>query len=243
MVVEMLQSGIIEQVKEESSDLVINPVNIIKCNDKFRFLIHFKLNYMYQYKDLKLSSIVKFADDLIGVEDVVKFDLKWAFFQIPIVEQDRNLLGFTFDNCKFKFKVLPFGVAFGTLICHELIRLLVNHISSSNGNLFGVNYVDDIVYHNKMCGNQKIEDKFSDLANQIGLVLNMDKMHKGRTFEFTGLIIDLEHQVIRLRLKTREQVKNLALKFLNHGATYSEMESFRGILEFCLRIAPDARVK
>ena len=76
------------------------PVINLKSLNKFVYTEHFKIEGIHILRDL-----------LRAGDWMTKVDLKDAYFMVPIHEEDRAFLKFSFKEKVYQFKCLPFGLA------------------------------------------------------------------------------------------------------------------------------------
>ncbi|CAI6371236.1 unnamed protein product [Macrosiphum euphorbiae] len=99
-------------------------------------------------------------------------DLRSAYYQIPIHEDERQYTAFEAGGRLYQFRKIPFGVTNGVACFQRVIDTII-----SQENLDGVYaYLDDIT----ICGNNQTEhdlnlNKFLTIIKKYGLILNEDK--------------------------------------------------------------------
>ena len=75
------------------------PVINLKSLNKFVYTEHFNIEGIHILRDL-----------LRAGDWMTKVDLKDAYFMVPIHEEDRAFLKFSFKERIYQFKCLPFGL-------------------------------------------------------------------------------------------------------------------------------------
>jgi hypothetical protein len=99
-------------------------------------------------------------------------DLKSAYHQIPIPEEDMHYTAFEADGGLWQFRRIPFGVTNG-VACFQRV---IDRIIEEEGLTGTFAYLDDVT----ICGNDQNEhdenlQKFLDTAKRYSLILNNDK--------------------------------------------------------------------
>ena len=89
------------------------PVINLKCLNKFVYREHFKMEGIHILRDL-----------LRAGDWMTKVDLKDAYFMVPIYEDDRAFLKFSFKERMYQFRCLPFGLACAPWVFTKVLKPL-----------------------------------------------------------------------------------------------------------------------
>ncbi|GBN21322.1 Transposon Tf2-9 polyprotein, partial [Araneus ventricosus] len=143
----LLEAGIIEQ----SSSSYCFPVIFIKKkqnpNDnnsepKFRMVVDYRLlNSITETFKICLPKISEIIKSIAGRKIYCVLDLKSAFFQIKLRDEDKRKLAFCTEMGNFQPTRLPFGSKNSTSYFHTLISKCLNGITGKNVQFF----LDDII--------------------------------------------------------------------------------------------------
>lgn len=186
---EMLEDGI----AVPSRSPFASPVTLVSKSDgSYRFCIDYRaLNAITKRDSYPLPN----QDDLLaafsGFQYFAKLDLKSGYWQIPMVESDREKTAFVTQEGLFEFTVMPFGLcnapaAFQRAM-NESLAGLINRICFC--------YIDDLIIGGhtveELTGN--LQAVFQRLLREEGLALNLKKCRLGFTrLPFLGHIISAE---------------------------------------------------
>jgi len=108
------------------------PVINLKNINKFVCTEHFKMEGIHILRDL-----------LKAGDWMTKVDLKDAYFMIPIHEEDRAFLKFSFKQNTYQFRCLPFGLACVPWIFTKILKPLTAQLPQLGMRM--IVYIDDIL--------------------------------------------------------------------------------------------------
>ena len=105
-----------------------------------------------------------------------KIDLKSAYYQVPLRENEKHFTAFEAEGQLFQFTRVPFGLTNSVAVFQRVI----NSIISDNGLEATFAYLDDVI----ICGDNKEDhdrnlQRFKDVALISNLTLNIDKCQYG----------------------------------------------------------------
>ena len=136
---DMLNNRIITRSKSNfNSPLIIVP----KPGGEIRPCVDYrKLNSVTERITYPIPRISELLNSLGNTNYITSLDLAAAFHQIPIKAEDRHKTAFTFNNSKYQFERIPFGLTsapgFFSRIINEVLSEVLGH-----GTLV---YLDDII--------------------------------------------------------------------------------------------------
>ncbi|GBM35895.1 Transposon Tf2-6 polyprotein [Araneus ventricosus] len=189
----LLEAGIIEQ----SSSSYCFPVIFIKKkqnpNDsnsepKFRMVVDYRLlNSITETFKICLPKISEIIKNIAGRKIYCVLDLKSAFFQIKLRDEDKRKLAFCTEMGNFQPTRLPFGSKNSTSYFHTLISKCLNGITGKNVQFF----LDDIIIAaDSLCELKVTLQAVFDRLTKFNLTLDPAKLQLCKP-EITYLGFDL----------------------------------------------------
>ncbi|GBO06387.1 Transposon Tf2-6 polyprotein [Araneus ventricosus] len=189
----LLEAGIIEP----SSSSYCFPVIFIKKkqnpNDsnsepKFRMVVDYRLlNSITETFKICLPKISEIIKSIAGRKIYCVLDLKSAFFQIKLRDEDKRKLAFCTEMGNFQPTRLPFGSKNSTSYFHTLISKCLNGITGKNVQFF----LDDIIIAaNSLCELKVTLQTVFDRLIKFNLTLDPAKLQLCKP-EITYLGFDL----------------------------------------------------
>lgn len=141
-------------------------------------------------------------------------DLKEAYLLVPISEQDRKLLRFSFQETLYEFTAMPYGLSVAPRTFTKLMKEVMTSLRSQG--YTSVIYLDDI-----LCIGRNYEECLQNVNETIrllqclGFVINFEKSHLNpeKTCRFLGFIYDSSNMTISLPHEKRDNIANLFKKF------------------------------
>ena len=164
------------------------PVINLKALNKFVHTEHFKMEGIHILKDL-----------LRAGDWMAKVDLKDAYFMIPIHEEDRAFLKFSFKEHTYQFQCLPFGLACAPWVFTKILKPVAALLRQLGVRL--IVYIDDILI--------LAESKEAARDHAIGLVYLLEnlgfavsrakcQLEPTQTIEFLGFLVNSLKQELSL---------------------------------------------
>ncbi|GBM11076.1 Transposon Tf2-9 polyprotein [Araneus ventricosus] len=189
----LLEAGIIEP----SSSSYCFPVIFIKKkqnpNDsnsepKFRMVVDYRLlNSITETYKICLPKISEIIKNIAGRKIYCVLDLKSAFFQIKLRDEDKRKLAFCTEMGNFQPTRLPFGSKNSTSYFHTLISKCLNGITGKNVQFF----LDDIIIAaDSLCELKVTLQAVFDRLTKFNLTLDPAKLQLCKP-EITYLGFDL----------------------------------------------------
>ncbi|GBL97205.1 Transposon Tf2-6 polyprotein [Araneus ventricosus] len=189
----LLEAGIIEP----SSSSYCFPVIFIKKkqnpNDsnsepKFRMVVDYRLlNSITETFKICLPKISEIIKNIAGRKIYCVLDLKSAFFQIKLRDEDKRKLAFCTEMGNFQPTRLPFGSKNSTSYFHTLISKCLNGITGKNVQFF----LDDIIIAaDSLCELKVTLQAVFDRLTKFNLTLDPSKLQLCKP-EITYLGFDL----------------------------------------------------
>ena len=164
---------------------------LVTSNGNRRRMVIDYSSTIYRFTHLNaypLSNIADLVSEVAQYKIFSKIDLRSAYYQVPIREEDKAFTAFEADGQLFQYCRLPFGL---TNAVAAFQRVMTNFIKVNS--LRGVFcYLDDII----ICGKSLIEhddnlNLFCKAATKVGFTLNQDKCdYRKKDINFLGYNIN-----------------------------------------------------
>ena len=173
-----------------------------------------------------------------------KLDIKSAFRQIPVREDDHPLLGIFWQGSYYYERVLPFGLRSSPAIFDSVASAIewIIRQQFSVSQLF--HYLDDFL--NVTTGLVVATQQLAILLRAfmyLGVPLAPSKVEgPSRTLTFLGIILDCERLEARLPAEKLIEIQSLLTNTLNRRKiSQRELESLLGKLSFAARVVTPGR--
>ena len=166
-----LNEGIITPVTEEVR--WASPIHAVPKQDgSWRVCGDFKLlNSLTSFDKYPLPNLRNFNSKMAGCKLFSKIDLKRAYHQIPIVEEDQIKTTINTTLGLFKFLRIPFGLKNAGAVFQRNIDLILRPLSA-----FVFIYMDDVVVFSRTCDDhlKHLQKLFQVLSNH-NILVNKEK--------------------------------------------------------------------
>ncbi|XP_046748852.1 uncharacterized protein K02A2.6-like [Diprion similis] len=174
---ELLENDIIERV--EGPTPWVSPVQLVPKKGKgWRMCVDMRrANEAIERERYPIPTVDEVLQDLNGSQYFSKLDIKWAYHQIELHEDSRQITTFCTSMGLFRYKRLMFGISCAPEMYH---RILTQVLQGCEG---VVSYFDDIVVHGK--SKQEHDEKLRKTLQVLidkGLTLNSSK-YSSRTLQ------------------------------------------------------------
>ncbi|XP_046746420.1 uncharacterized protein K02A2.6-like [Diprion similis] len=228
LVNELLELDIIERV--EGPTPWVSPTQLVpKTKTKWRLCIDMRrANEAIERERFPIRTIEETLQSLNGSKIYSKLDIKWAYHQIELSEESREITTFCTSDGLFRYKRLMFGVNCAPEMYQ---RVIMQTLQGCKG---VVNYLDDIVVHGQT---QEEHDgnlrKVLQILEEKGLTLNGEKCQFScREIKFLG------HHISEKGIRPTENSIEAVLEFRT-PENAEEVRSFLGLINFSSRFIPD----
>ena len=141
---DMLASGAIEKCSVKPK--CVSPIKCVpkKGRRKLRIITDLrKLNQFIDTPSFKYEDINMVTEQIQYMDKLVSVDLKNGFQHILVDPKDRDLLGFKWQGCYYRYRVLPFGLSCSPYYFCKILRPVANYLRSRG--LRVCFYMDDIL--------------------------------------------------------------------------------------------------
>ena len=130
------------------------------------------------------------------------------------------------------------GISSAPFICQKLITVALDYLRLAHGqNLFL--WIDDILNTNE---EGEIEENLLPLLEELGIYVSWDKFKMGETIDYTGYLIDLKNQTIKIGAKAIRKLTARIDEF-EKDQGFTQLESLVGSLEFAASASNTGRTK
>jgi hypothetical protein len=170
--------------------------------------------------------------ELIAPNDVMaSIDLSEAFFSIPVHESSKKFLCFQFNNLRYVFNVLPFGLTSSPRIFSKVLKPVIMLLRSQGIKISF--YLDDIfLCASSSCLLQLHVKETLNLLISLGFFPNYQKsqltpsrslLHLGYTWDSAAMTISLPEDKIC-------KSQSFAKRLVSYPSTLREASSFLGLV-------------
>lgn len=203
-------TGAISKVKKSQKQF-LSPVFLVdKPNGKSRFILNLKkLNKFINPPHFKLEDIRTVANLIHKDFYLASFDLKDAYFTVPIHKESKKFLRFSFNNDIWEFNCLPFGLCVAPYVFTKIMRPVIAHLRSEGVQC--VAYLDDILIlapSRETCGRHV--SLTLNMLLSLGFIVNFEKSNliPSKRCKFLGFIVDSSSLHLELPLEKKEKILN-----------------------------------
>lgn len=216
--------------KAEGPTPWVSPIVVVpKTNGDLRICVDMRrANEAIERERHPIPTVDEVIHDLNQSTVFSKLDLKWAFHQIELDEESREITTFVTHRGLYRYKRLMFGVSCAPEMYQRIIQQAL-HGCKGVRNIF-----DDIVVHGstKEEHDENLEGLLIRLREK-GLTLNREKckFHLDQ-LEFMGHLLSSKGI-------SPHSGKVEAVKDARQPESASEVRSFLGLVNFCARFIPN----
>lgn len=228
----LIEKQAISKPATNSSLLLSRIFTVKKANGEDRLIIDLsKLNTQIVHVTFQMESYTKINNLLEKDDYMTSIDLCDAFFSVPIHPDHRKFLAFEFNNNKYVFNVLPFGLTSSPRIFSKVLKPVIIFLRSQGIRISF--YLDDIflcsssysesVYNTRLCLNLLESLGFNPNYKKSFLTPSHSMQHLGYLWDSKSMSISIPPEKI---IKTKE----IASLLLSKTPTLRELASFLGRL-------------
>ena len=205
----LLQKGAITPVKSVQGQFVSQIFVVPKKDGKFRPVVNLKaLNRFMKRLHFKMEGVHLLKDLLQKGDWMVTIDLKDAYLSVPVAQEHRFFLRFTWGCQLFQFQCLPFGLSTAPRVFTKIMKPVIALLRQQGIRV--IIFLDDMLLMA-----QKREDLLAitqeviTLLHLLGFIINWDKssLTPSQQIHFLGFMID---SVLMTMSLPKEKVKNIA---------------------------------
>lgn len=227
----LLISGAISIVSPDPTQVLSRVFTVKKSNGDDRMIIDLsKINTQINKVKFKMETYEKIVDIISPNDYMASIDLCDAFLSIPIHAHSKKYLSFQFNDIRYQFNVLPFGLTSSPRIFSKILKAAIISLRSQGINILF--YLDDIF----ICASDR--DKLVShvntavkLLSSLGFYPNFSKSNLSPTRQLTHLgfswnTVDMTLSIPRGK---HEKIVSCANHLLSNRVTLRKLASFIGL--------------
>jgi hypothetical protein len=240
----MLTKGSIEMVNFHPSEFVSSIFLVPKKYGQLRPIINLKpLNQFVKKIHFKMETVESVFPMLRQGDYMGSIDLKDAYFSVPIARDHRKFLRFIWENQRYQFTCLPFGLSSSPRVFTKVLRPVVAALRHQGIRM--VIYLDDLLV---MASSKNECSKHLMMAvkllQSLGFVINKEKslLIPTQQIEFLGYVLSSTSMQVRISHQKCATIVQKCKDVL-HRSTLSirEVASIVGLLKSVIHaIMPSA---
>lgn len=227
-----LSTGAISEIQPHNDHVLSRVFTVKKSNGEDRMIIDLSLiNTQINKVSFKMETYENILDILQPLDYMASIDLSDAFFSVPLHNESKKYVVFEFENKRYSFNVLPFGMTSSPRIFSKVLRVAIIHLRSLGIKI--LSYLDDIF----LCASDSISLKSNitttlNLLTSLGFYPNFSKSsltpshclcHLGFVWNTCSMTLSVPEEKI-------SKAKNLASRLLNSSPSLRDISSFIGLV-------------
>lgn len=222
-----LEKGIIELIDEDLKIQFITNIFLREKSDgSFRTILNLKeLNSYVQKTHFKMDTLKTSLKLITHNCFFAKVDLKDAFFSVPVSEDSKRFLRFSFYNTLYEFQCMPQGYSDAPRVFTKITKPLIARLRSLG--FINSIYIDDIllISDNKTDLEENISHTLS-IFDRAGFTINTDKsvLVESQTIEFLGFFIDSVELNVKPTVLKSKKVRALCIRYLEENTKFTIRE-------------------
>lgn len=227
-----LRSGAISKIPKSNDQYVSRVFTVKKSNNDDRMIIDLSLLNTFIHKvHFRMEDHSNIKSLLSSYDHMSSIDLSDAFFTIPLHNESKRYVVFEFQNIRYCYNVLPFGLTSSPRIFTKLLQVPMKHLRVQGINISS--YLDDIF----ICNSDRnvLLQHVSTVVNTLswlGFSINHKKSNliPSQNLVHLGYIWDTPSMTLSVPEVKITKTKNLAKNLLNKIPTFREISSFLGLV-------------
>ena len=204
-----------------------------------------KLNEFVSKTKFSMETTQSVLDSIQKGDWMVSMDMKDAYFHIPIHEDSRPFLRFTFNNKVYQFRALCFGLSTAPQVFTRVLAPVsrIIHLAGFKVLL----YLDDWL----VIGSSKEEvlrakSFILNLTNQLGILINMEKsvLDPSQVINYLGMTIDAANFWVFPAQKRIDNALSIFSEFLSSdNQSARSWQSLLGHMSSLEKFVPGGRLR
>jgi hypothetical protein len=148
LIQELLDCNIIKKAINPNHKIIVNPVYFKQKKPGKISIIYDGINsnrIIKNYVDFEIPHVYHILNDLKLFKHPTRVDINNAYFNTPVTNKSKKLLGFIINSEIYYWNCLPFGIANAPNLFIGTTDAIVQAISERNNGLMFRKYFDDII--------------------------------------------------------------------------------------------------
>ena len=228
-----LEKDVIEETGYENGQIISNIFIRPKHDGSHRLILNLSnLNEHVEKRHFKMETL-KLALSLVKQNCYfAKIDLKDAYYSIPIAQQFRKYLRFTWNGKLYQFTCLPNGLSSAPRVFTKLLKPIFSTLRKAGH--INIAYIDDALLQSDNFDDCILNVKNTiDIVDSVGLTIHPDKSEvlPKQTIEFVGFLINSVDMTVRLTSrKAKDIVSQCSIILKKRNITIREFAQIIGKL-------------
>ena len=211
-VLKLWRKGVIEETFPEEGQFISNVFLRPKQNGEFRMILDLtEFNKWVPYEHFKMTSLQTAIQMLRPHCWMGSVDLKDAYYSVPMRQEVRKFLKFTWEGKLFQFVGMPNGLSCAPRIFTKLLVPVYADLRQKGVECFP--YIDDsfvVADSEEACRSSLVE--LSHTLDDLGLVVHEGKsvLEPTQKLVFLGFELDSKRMVVSLTREKKEKFRRAA---------------------------------
>lgn len=221
LIKELLECNIIKKPINNNHKIICNPIYFKQKKPGKISIIYDGINsnrIIKNYVDFEIPHVYDILNDLKTFSHPTRIDINNAYFNTPISNKSKKLLGFIVNKEIYYWNCLPFGIANAPNLFIKTTDDIVKGISNNNNNLKYRKYFDDLI----------IEKEDKDLWVKELKVFNISVKDEGDQkflgYEYNEKVLELSKDKLEIMMYQPDSPKGIGyqamsskIKLINEG--------------------------
>ena len=227
-------------------NLCLSPIFVIpKSSGDLRMILNLKkINLFIPPQHFRMETLSVILPQLTPLDWAATIDLKDAYLHVPIHQDSHRLLGFSFQDRTYHYKVLPFGLRDSPWVFTRLVATVVAHLRLQGIRIFY--YLDDwlvvassqdlLVSHLRLT---------LEVTQRLGFLINWKKssLVPQRLPCYLGARLDIPHLLARPQDHRITALQSLVQELVSSGSAPASLwQKFLGHLASLVDLVPNCRL-
>ena len=212
----MLEKAAIERVQEINPGFYNRLFLVLKASGTWRPVLDVsRLNTFVTKTKFSMETTQSVLDSIQQGDWMVTMDMKDAYFHVPIHEDSRKYLRFSFNGEVFQFRALCFGLSTAPQVFTRVLAPLGGIVHLAGFQI--ILYLDDwLIIGRSRELVLRAKEFVLNLALELGIVINFEKssLVPRQTIEYLGMLIDADRFWVFPSKKRTDSALSICQEFL-----------------------------